>query len=570
MSHHQVHFELFSRRTPQAGWALEMASETRETVMQNAEEMLKSGRAAVRVTKEVFDQDSGEFSSVTVFEKGISAPLKKLKLAPTTDTVCTSPHDLYTPIAREKIARLLEDWLNKQGVTPFELLHRPDLAERLEASGSELLHVVQKLSVPESHESGQDLHDLMRRWSALFDRACTRLIQDGRKKIFPALTPATCLAVVDKLHDQAERAYLFGGALSAVLADHRRPSVKLELLLTYADILAANLCGREWALQLVEMPVVEVFGSRASLNDVLGHETDLGDSMIVMTHIAAGREVALISKADARVARLMPPLDGVLGGYHDLIRAGHMPQLGFNISKRLMQELKGPRRLKPSDPEAEIETLRVLALCMTAAGRDETQRDDIKDAFIERSKKLVTADFVSSLLETSTDPANEADRLIWLCENMVGVSNKRQAARWLHQIVSAAKFERHMREGGQSAAQRLLALAQMQGRVLAASLIDQDGQEVSQKLGQIGALIATDVKLLAHILRGGSSSMQKLSMLLSFASGQSAPMGPLSEQAKAEVMRMLRDPDIRSGLSSQPHILASLKPMMQAAGVLAA
>jgi hypothetical protein len=570
MSHHQVHFELFSRRTPQAAWALEMASETRETVMHNAEEMLKSGRAAVRVTKEVFDQDSGEFSSVTVFEKGIAAPVKALKLAPTTDSVCASPQDLYTAIAREKIARLLEDWLNKQGVTPFELLHRPDLAERLEASGSELLHVAQKLAVPESQESGHNLHELMRRWSALFDRACTRLIQDGRKKIFPTITPTTCLATIDGLKDHADRAYLFGGALSAALAEHRKPAAKLDLLLAHAGILAANLPGREWALQLVEIPVVEIFAARHTLNDVLGHEPDPGSAMTLLIHVAAGREVELISKADARVARLMPPLEGVLGGYHDLIRAGHFQHLRYNLSKRLMQDLKSPRRLKPNDPEAEIETLRVLALCMTAAGRDDTQREDITNAFGERSKKLVSADFVTSLLESAEDPAIEAERLIWLCENMVGVSNKRQAARWLQQIISAAKFERHMRESNPSAAQRLLTLAQMQGRIVASSLIDQDGQQISQKLGQIGALIATDVKLLAHILRGGASPMQKFSMLLSFASGQSAPMGPLSEQAKAEVMRMMRDPDIRAGLSTQPQILASLKPMMQAAGVLAA
>ncbi|ESQ84747.1 hypothetical protein AEAC466_06740 [Asticcacaulis sp. AC466] len=572
MSHHPVHYELFSRRTPQASWVLEMASETRNLVMEAAEDMLKGGRSAVRVSKEIYDQDSGEFRSLTVFEKGITAPPKKLKLAPDTDTICTSPQDLYTPLAREKISRLLEDWLNKQQVTPFELLHRPDLAEKLEASGSDLLHVVQKLSVPESHETGQDLHNLMRRWTALFDKACTRLIQDGRKNLFPAASPETAVPLAGRLQAHPERAYVLGGAIAAALKPHQRPAAKLELLLRFAQAFAdEETCG--WALLVIEGPIVEIFASRATLNDVLGQETDLGDSMAVMTRMAAGREVACIADIDPRVARLMPPLDGVLGGYHDLIRDGHLPHLATNISRRLMQELKGPRRLKPGNPDGEIETLRVLALCMTAAGRDEAQREDIKDAFAERSKKLVSADFVDSLLQTATSPADEADKLIWLCENMVGAANKRQAARWLTQTVGAAKFERYMRESGQgntrSPAQRLLALAQMQDRVRAAALIDQDGQEISLKLGQIGDRIAGEIKLLAHVVRGNASPMQKLSMLLSFASGRSAPLGPLSDQAKAEVMRMLRDPQIRSGLSSQPQILATLRPMMQAAGLAA-
>ena len=167
-----------------------------------------------------------------------SAPQKKLKLAPATDTVCTSPQDLYSAhCARKDFAPARRLAAGCKGVTAFELLHRPDLAEKLEASGSELLHVVQKLSVPESHETGQDLHDLMRRWSGLFDRACTRLIQDGRKGLFPSMTPENCLSLIDKLHDHPERAYVFGGALAAALKGQRRPSAKLETLLIYAGLI---------------------------------------------------------------------------------------------------------------------------------------------------------------------------------------------------------------------------------------------------------------------------------------------------------------------------------------------
>src|SRR6185312_2449071 len=98
---------------------------------------------------------------------------------------CTSPQDLYTAQAREKIARLLEDWLRRQRVTVFELLHRPDLAQKLDDSGNELQHALQKISVAEAQESGQDLHELMRRWQGLAERSVNRVINDGKKKLFP-------------------------------------------------------------------------------------------------------------------------------------------------------------------------------------------------------------------------------------------------------------------------------------------------------------------------------------------------------------------------------------------------
>ncbi len=163
----------------------------------------------------------------------------------------------------------------------------------------------------------------------------------------------------------------------------------------------------------------------------------------------------------------------------------------------------------------------------------------------------------------------EAEKLIWLCENMVGSANKRQAASWLQSVVGGAKFERHIRDNSTSAAQRLLILAQMQRKVITVQLADKDAADINAKLGQIGAVIATDVKLLAHILQASAPVFQKISMLLSFAIGQSAPLGPVSDQAKSEVMKLLRLPETRQSLMAQPQNLAALRPMMQAAGLAA-
>ena len=60
---------------------------------------------------------------------------------------CAGPAELYSPHARALIGRVLEDWLRREGVTAFELLHRPDVAERLEAAGVELQHAIQKVAV---------------------------------------------------------------------------------------------------------------------------------------------------------------------------------------------------------------------------------------------------------------------------------------------------------------------------------------------------------------------------------------------------------------------------------------
>ncbi|HWU51107.1 MAG TPA: hypothetical protein VN042_14580 [Asticcacaulis sp.] len=569
MTDRPVHYEVFSRRNVKASWGLEMATESREQALANAEELLTSGRAAVRVSKETFDPETGEFRSHRLMEKGVVTPEKKPHVIRETDAVCASPSDLYTQPAREKIARLLEDWLRRMDATPFELLHSPHLAEKLDASGNDLLHVAQKLSVPESQDTGVPLHELIRRWQALFDRACARIIQDGRKNLFPDLTPEGFVAAVDRLRDHPERAYVLGGALARRLKEAKGPAAKLAALLDLADRLSGVVADRAWAMQVIEMPVVEIFSGRGSLADLTGAELDLGRSLALLTQLAAAREVALIAQHDARVARLMPPLDGALAGYSRLVQDGHMPQLAYIVSRRCVTELKGPRRLCPGDAMAEIETLRALALCMTAAGKDEGQRDDIKDAFTERSKKLATADFVTALMEDADDVGEEVERLIWLCENMAGAANKRQAARWLLTFVGQTKFERFLRESHQPPVQRLQHLAKLQTRVRAAQLVDKDGDDICAKLGQIGALIAQDGRLIAHVLRSPATPVQKLMLLMGFAAGQTAPLGPLSDEAREMAMKLLREPSVRQALMGQPQILASLRPMMQAAGLAA-
>src|SRR5580765_7124313 len=152
MSAGDVHFEVFVRRYPDSAWALKMATAVRLTALDTAKEMLARGEvAAVRVMRETLDPETGEFHSLTILSLGVPERPRKVKVPEATEPLCVSPQDLYTCRARERIGRLFETWLERQEATPFELLHRPDLVEQLEASGVEIAHAVQKIAVPEAH-----------------------------------------------------------------------------------------------------------------------------------------------------------------------------------------------------------------------------------------------------------------------------------------------------------------------------------------------------------------------------------------------------------------------------------
>ena len=567
MSGRPVHYEVFSRRTPSSAWTLQLASEDRQQAVNAAEEMLKDkSAAAVLVTKEVLDPETGDYTSATILTKGLIQDKKPVRRAPESETACTSPQDLYTAVAREKIARLLEDWLRRQKITAFELLHRPDMAQKLDDSGNELQHALQKICVAEAQDSGHDLHELMRRWQGLAERSVNRLMQDGKKKLFPDFA-GDFTALIERVKDHPEKAYVLGGVIAQAMKDDATNKAKLDRLLGFAKA-ALGTPGQAWVLAVIEAPVVELFAQKTTMGEILGETADLGAVMAAITIMAAGPEVEALAQRDAGVAKWLPPLDGLLGGYAQLITARALPHLAMQLPRRLMVDLKGPRRLCPDDPRGEIEILRALALSLTAAG-SETQRDDIHEAFIERSRMLVSADFVDGLARTATSPCEEIETLIWLGENVIGGANKRQVARWLVSTLGALKLERVIRDPAKPAPQRLAWLAQMQRRVIAAHFPEKDAEDVNAKLGHIGGQVADDVHLIVNLARSALPVMQKLQVLLNLAAGQSAPLGPVADGARAEVMKLLRNPELRQGILGNPQALAVLRPMMKAAGLAA-
>ena len=237
MDRGQVHYEVFVRVSALAPWRLELATERRDQATTLAEEMLSDKRAvAVRVTKETMDSATMEFNSVTLFTKGVPEPVRKTReRAASAEPPCRAPQDLYASHARETVGRVLEDWLRRNRCTPFELLHRPDLVEKLEASGVELQHAIQKIAVPESQATGQPVHDVMRAYQRLTEQAIERVIMAGRKNRFADLSQQPIAEVASRLIGDPDRTFLLGGAVAGALSRASRPREKVGFLLDLVE-----------------------------------------------------------------------------------------------------------------------------------------------------------------------------------------------------------------------------------------------------------------------------------------------------------------------------------------------
>lgn len=560
----QVHYELFVRRKVGAQWTLEIATENRAHALQVAEDVLTQNRAvAVRVSKETLDESTGEYKSIAIFTKGMVDGGKPKKEVEERDPLCVQPADLYTVHARDRIGRLLEGWLNRHRATPFELLHRPDLVEKLEASGTDLQHALQKIAIPEAEARGQTVHEVIRHFQGLVERTIANLNKAFKKGALPDLDKEGFAKAAERLIADPDRAFLLGAGVAASIAPATSWSAKIARLLDLADAAPEEPRARAAALAAVEQPLAEIIGSRAGMGDLLDTTNeDLGVTLAAMTRLTGGVAVEALIRIEASVRTCMPELSGTARRLGEWLAGDNFPTVRKAIAERVLTELNGVRRLKPSDAEAEIEFLRALAMSLTAAAGRILQAEDIQVAFTTRSKTLLNGDFIDSLLGRDRSAYEEIKMLIRLAENVMGAVNKRNAARWLNANISAMRFEKELRAGPDSPVAKLGNLATLQRQLTRSGLVREDFEPLCAKLGELGALIEADSRLLTMLVRAPAPLPHRLQLLAKLAMGEAGPTGPVAEKARNEALKLAKDPSSREQLASSPQTMDLIRTLL--------
>ncbi|MCI3134072.1 hypothetical protein [Phenylobacterium aquaticum] len=560
----QIHYELFIRRTPGAAWVLDMATENRALATKTAEEMMAAGKvAAVKVTKESLNPETREFQSIAIMTLGAAEPSKAKPVREDNEPLCFTPQDLYTVHARDRIGRLLEHWLDRRNATPFELLHRPDLVEELENSGTDLQHAIQKIAIPEAQARGKTVHELMRTFQGLVERAIERILKDSKKGNLPDVDKEGFAKAAERVSREPERAYLLGAGVAASIAPARTWPDKVIRLLDLAD--AAPVVGppRGLALGVIEQPLAEILGSRAGLDELIGKDLDLGVRLAAMARLAAAGPVAALMKIEPAVAKIMPPETVATQRLAKWLATEDFQAVRVAIARRVLRELTGPRRLRPNDPTGEIETLRALAMALTAAAGSLVPLDEVQAAFVTRSKTLLTPDFVESYIGRDRSAKDEIEALMWLAENVIGAVNKRQAGRYLASAIGSLRFEKELRNGPDAPGVKLEVLAQLQRGVARGGLVPEDYGPLQAKIGDVGGQVEADAKVVTTLARGQSAPALRLLVLLRMAAGEISPIGPAADRARAEALKLIRQDETRNDLARAPERMGQVRQLME-------
>ncbi len=532
-----VHYEIFSRVGAKGGWKMLDVRTDRESALQFAQGLMTEDKATgVKVVKETYNEDTGDFLTLKIFEDGHN----QVKTAPAQEDVphalpCFKPDDLYSYHARATMTRLIGDFLSRNKVTITELIHRADLLEKLEATGTTLQHAIQKVAVAQAASTTTPVQQIVKTLNELTTKAFHRIYRDERGKLFPVVATGGFGALAVKLADQSDGLYLLNGAIARFLRDAKGWDEKVFRLLGMMKEAPGEGPGRQLLLSAIDSLLAEVLAGSAALHELIGANENLGAALTSLVQLFLGKDPA---NADGR--------DGLLA-LTQHFAADDLPEARTAIANRIMAEFKSAKRLCPASLDDELKTLRSIANRVVLGIGKYMSHEDLIGAFTLRSKRLVTHETLGEYMAGAGAPDEKLERLLFVEENIIGIENKRQLATFVLPVLTASSFENHFVAGKAPVLARLQRLAQLQARVRRSGFQENQRAEMADLLDKLASDIEARAKIFDAVEAKPGNSAEKANTILRLCTGGVLTEGRLSGRAREMVLNYLGRPGFLTG-----------------------
>ena len=530
----EIHYEIFKRVGAKGGWTMHDVRSDRDSAVAMAQELMAAEKATgVKVVKETYNDDTGDFLTLKIFEDGHN----QMKVAPAQEDAphaipCFKPEDLYSYHARQTMSRLLTDFLSRGKVTITELIHRADMLEKLEATGTVYQHAIQKVAVAQAANTTTPVQQIVKSLNELTTQAFNRVYRDQRKELFPDPAPEQFAELAAKLAGQGDAAYIFNGALARHLKVAKGWDHKVLMLITIMEKPPTEEAPRKLVLSSVDAILAEILGGSAALQDLMGPAENLGQALNQLVNLFLGK---LPEGSKAGLAALT---------HH--FAADDLPEARTAVANRIVAEFKSNKRLCPEFMVEELKTLRSMANRIVMGVGKYLSHEDLIAAFTLRSKRLVANEAMGQHIAEA--PIEEKiERILFVEDNIIGAENKRQLSTYIMPVLNSAAFENYFQNPKVPLVQRLQRLAQLQARVRRSGFIDVTREEIAVKMDALAVQMEARGKLFESIEARTTNPVEKAQTLLKLATGGLLTEGQLSNKARELILGYMSKPGFLTG-----------------------
>jgi hypothetical protein len=373
------------------------------------------------------------------------------------------------------IGRVLGDWLARHGVTPFELLHRADLAEQLEACAAELSAAVQAATALDGAERGGAEQSTREALGRLARRAIDRL----------------CRLDADGADEPLLRS---GVTLAAALRPAPDWAAKVEILL---DLISE---GAPAERSLAREPLTEILGVHGDLAQIFGPHFAPGAQALALLCIVAPPSAVQAAKQLPYARRSLTSLHG-LGARLALELHGSARLVGVRraAAARVVDVLASQSRLWPGDPMGEINGVQTGFALLDGCG-PLIDQEAMAAAEVACWARLSSQAFVDQRLACCRSALEDVDAIIDMIEIARGATAQAELGRRLCALVKRHNFEVEVRSGPDPTRLRLGRLAVLIKRLGSSPLPASVCTEAQAALRRLACRIDADSRLAAGML----------------------------------------------------------------------
>ncbi|HKQ10635.1 MAG TPA: hypothetical protein VJS85_05550 [Rhizomicrobium sp.] len=527
----EIHYEIFRRVGAKGGWSLHEVVTSRDVALTMAQELMAGEKATgVKVVKETYNDETGDFLTLKIFEEGHN----QIKIAPAQEDAphtlpCFKPEDLYSYHARATMSRLLIDYLSRNKITITELIHRADMLEKLEATGTLYQFAIQKVAVAQAATTTTGVQQIIKSLNELTTQAFHRVYRDQRKGLFPNPEAHQFADLARSLSGQGNAAYIFNGALARHLKEAKGWDEKVLMLITIMENAPAEEEPRQLVLSAIDAVLAETLGGSAALHELMGPAENLGQALNNLVTLFLGKE----PEAEARGKGL--------AALTQHFAADTLPEARTAVANRVIAEFKSSKRLCPDSLVEELKALRSIANRIVLGIGKYLSHEDLIAAFTLRSKRLVVQEAVGQFIAEAA-PDEKIDRILFVEDNIIGAENKRQLSNYILPVLNSAAFENVFQNAKVPLVQRLQRLAQLQARVRRSGFIDVTRDEISNRIDLMAVQMEARGKLLEAIQARPTSAVDKAQTLLKLMVGGMLTEGVLANKARNLILGYLSQP----------------------------
>jgi hypothetical protein len=533
----QVHYEVFRRVGARGGWTLHEVVSSRDNAIAMAQRLMGEEKATgVKVVKETYNDETGDFLTLKIFEEGHN----QMKIAPAQEDAphalpCFKPDDLYSYHARQTMRRLLADFLARNKITITELIHRADMLEKLEATGTLYQHAIQKVAVAQAASTTTPVQQIVKSLNELTTQATARIYRDQRRGLFPTPHSHQFAELAMQLSGQGDAAYIFNGALAQHLKDAEGWDDKVLMLITVMEEAPSDEIARKLVLSSVDAILAEVLGGSAALHELIGQCVNLAEALNHLVAVFLGK-----SPQNAQ---------GGLVALTQHFANDTLPEARTAVAHRLVAEFKSNKRLCPDSLVEELKALRQIANRVVMGVGKYLSHEDLVAAFTLRSRRLVSQEALANYIAEAA-PDERVERILFVEDNIIGAENKRQLSTYIAPILSSAAFESHFQNSKTPLVSRLQRLAQLQSRILRSGFVDIARREAAQRMDTLALAMEARGHLLESIDRRNPGPVDKAQALLRLITGGVLTEGQLTTRAREMVLTCLSRPGFLTSYSA--------------------